>query len=273
MKNTSITLIFLLFSSMSIAYEDQDIDGVEDSIDACPNTPFNLLVNEKGCPDTDEVSATTPKSYRGDFTFKIGTDISTDKTYDNDTSLTLYTNYAYRNLDIALSNSRSTTNSSYSKENSYGDNDIYISTGYLFDLPSSQLKLSLGTKIADNEDSNTSRDNDYFASINFSYLLNPKQDLFFYLGHTLSGDSNDIDYENYSSFYLGTGYRISNAWYSALSYNYTNSIYSDGDAEQGIAWFNSYSFSENLFATASYNYALEESSYDHTFSLALGVSF
>jgi len=80
MKYTSITLIFLLLSTLSVAYEDHDIDGVEDSLDACPDTPFNVLVNEKGCPDTDEISATTVKTYRGDFTFKIGTDISSDET-------------------------------------------------------------------------------------------------------------------------------------------------------------------------------------------------
>jgi len=109
--------------------------------------------------------------------------------------------------------------------------------------------------------------------MNFNYLLNTKQDLFLYVGHTLSGDSNDVDYEDYSSFSIGTGYSLTESWYSALSYKHTGSIYPDGDAEQGLAWFNSYSFNKNLFATAAYNYALEESSYDHTFSLALGVNF
>ena len=293
MKYTYIILTFLLLTGMSFAYEDHDIDGVEDSVDACPNTPFNVLVNEKGCPDKDEKSATTPKTYRGDFSFKIGTDISQDETYDSDTSLNLYANYAYHNWDISISNSRSSTSNSYTDDNSYSDNDIYITTGYLFDLPSTQIKLSLGTKIADNEESttntsrprrgrsqtvtteeiSTSRDNDYFVAMNVNYLLNTKQDLFLYAGHTLSGDSDDINYEDYSSFSIGTGYAINTSWYSALSYNFTDSIYPNGEAEQGATWFNSYSFSENLFSTASYNYALDEFSYDHTFSLALGINF
>lgn len=293
MKYTSITLTFLLLSGVSVAYQDYDIDGVEDSIDSCPNTPFDILVNDKGCPDTGEKTTTTADNYGGNFTFKVGTDISTDETYESDNSLNLYANYAYRNWDISASNSRSTTNNStYTEDNSYGNNDIYLATGYMFSLPSSQLKLSVGTKIADSEESTTissrqqgrfntivteesiaSRDNDYFASMNFNYLLNPKQDLFFYLGHTLSGDSSDTDYEDYSSFSVGTGYAINKSWYSAVSYNYTGSIYTDGDPEQGLAWFNSYNFSKNLFATAAYNYALEDFSYDHTFSLALGVHF
>lgn len=273
MKYTSISLIFLLLSSMGVAYEDNDIDGVEDSVDECPDTPFDVLVNEKGCPEKDELSATTLKSYLGDIIFKVGTDISTDDTYDRDSSLNLYANYAYHNWDISISNSRSTTNSDYSEDTTFSDNDIYLNTGYIFDLSNSQLKLSMGTKIADNEEAISSRDNDYFASMNFNYLLNSKQDVFFYLAYTLSGDSDDVDYEDFASFYLGTGYLITDSWYSSLSYNHTDSIYSDGDAQNGIAWFNSYSFSDNLFATASYNYALEDSSYDHTFSLALGVKF
>jgi len=297
MKYTSIPLILILLSGMSMAYEDQDIDGVEDSIDECPNTPFDALVDKRGCLNTNEPKATTPKSYIGHFTFKVGTDISSDETYETDSSLNLYANYSYKNWDISISNSRSVSSNNYTEDNSYSDSDIYVTTGYLFDLSNSQLKLSIGTKIVDDEDSTTSttntqqrrgrrinsvptenessssRDNDYFASLNFSYFLNSKQDIFFYLGHTLSGDSDEMDYEDYSSLSLGTGYSLNSSWYSSLSYNYTGSIYPDGEAQQGITWFNSYSFNKNLFATASYTYALDDSSYDNTLSFALGVRF
>ncbi len=294
MNYTSIPLIFLLLSNISIAYEDNDIDGVEDSVDECPNTPFDALVNEKGCAD-NQISVIIPN--RGNFIFKIGSDISIDETYDNESSLNLYANYSYKNWDISISNSRSVSSNSYTEDNSYSDNDIYITTGYLFNLSSSQLKLSIGTKIVDDEESTTSttntqqrrgrrinsvpteeqssssRDNDYFASLNFSYFLNSKQDIFFYLGYTISGDSDEMDYEDYSFFSLGTGYSLYSSWYSSLSYNYTGSIYPDGEAQQGITWFNSYSFTKNFFATASYTYALDDFSYDNTFSLSLGLKF
>ena len=66
MRYTSIPLILILLSGMSIAYEDQDIDGVEDSVDECPNTPFDALVDKRGCSNTNEPKATTPKSYNGE---------------------------------------------------------------------------------------------------------------------------------------------------------------------------------------------------------------
>ncbi|MBU1668927.1 thrombospondin type 3 repeat-containing protein [bacterium] len=293
MKYTSITLTLLLFSSISVADQDYDIDGVEDSLDACPNTPFDVLVDAQGCPSSGEISSNTANKYLGQFTFKVGTDIRTDETYENTNALNLYANYRYRQWDVSVSNSRTTTNNSYTEDNSDSDNDIYLATGYTFMLPQSAIKLSVGTKLVNDDTQNVttttrgrnfvnvnpitqtiaSRDNDYFASLNFNYLLNSKQDMFLYYGYTLSGDSTDTEYEDYSSFSLGTGYALTNAWYSALSYNYTGSIYPTGEAEQGLSWFNSYSFNKNLFATAAYTYALEDFSYDNTFSLALGVRF
>ncbi|NEW60595.1 hypothetical protein GSY74_04800 [Sulfurovum sp. bin170] len=292
MKYKIITLTFLLLSSTALAFQDYDIDGVEDSADLCPDTPFDVLVNKDGCPQSGEKTQTN--DYYGRLTLKIGTDISRDETYEDDSSFNLYANYRYRNWDVAISNSRTTSNSSYTEDNSYSDDDIYLSTGYIFSLPSSKMKLSIGSKIVnDGSDTTTStrqqgrfsqhitteeetvasRDNDYFASVNFNYLLSPKQDIFLYYGHTLSGDSKDMDYEDYSSFSIGTGYALTNSWYSALSYNHTSSIYPDADAEQGLSWFNSYKFTKNIFAMASYKYALEDFSYDHTLSLGLGVYF
>lgn len=291
MKYTSITLSLLLLSSISVAYQDYDIDGVEDSLDACPNTPFNALVDAQGCPSQGEVPSKKTNNYLGQLTFKVGTDISTDETYENANALNLYANYRYRHWDVSLSNSRTTTNNSYTEDNSDSDNDIYLATGYMFILPQSVIKLSVGTKLVDDTQSTSttnnrgrnllntstqtiaSRDNDYFASLNFNYLLTNKQDMFLYYGYTLSGDSSDTDYEDYSSFSLGTGYALNKVWYSALSYNYTGSIYPTGEAEQGLSWFNSYNFNKNLFATAAYTYALEDFSYDNTFSMAVGVRF
>ncbi|NOZ90749.1 MAG: hypothetical protein GXO60_05650 [Epsilonproteobacteria bacterium] len=290
----SKTIIFslLLLSNLALSYQDVDIDGVDDSIDNCLDTPFDELVDKNGCSKTQKTT-----KYYGHLTLKIGTDIFTDKYYDDDSSLNLYANYQYNNWDISISNSRSNSNSAYNEDNSYSDNDVYISLGYTFNHPKNIVKLSVGTKLAGDVDDTTqienisnrygrwnssstsiqtvdeSRDDDYFASVNYSYLINTKQNIFAYYSYTLSGDSKSVDYEDYSSFSLGSGYSFTPKWYSALSYNYTGSIYKDVDASQSIDWFNSYSFTKNIFATAGYSYALDDLSYDNTFSIALGVTF
>jgi len=287
----------LLLSNNVNAFQDSDIDGVSDAIDLCPNTPFEALVNIKGCSHSQESSLVQKKeqSYRGALTLKIGDTLLNDEYYDSENYLNLYANYRYRNWDVSVSNSRATTSSSYTEDNSDSDNNIYLSTGYTFSLPQSSLKLSVGTKIVDSDDDSSStqrvengrgnnnrviddsslesRDNDYFASINYNYNVTSKQNLFLYYGYTSSGDSNSIDYEDYSSFSIGTGHSFGKSLYSALSYNYTESIYPNVDAEQGVTWFNSYNFNKNIFATASYTYALEDYSYDNTLSFGLGFYF
>jgi hypothetical protein len=297
----NVGFILLLFSVSASAFQDSDIDGVSDAIDLCPNTPFEALVNSKGCStsqDTHSSSLKTP-TYLGALTLKIGDTLRSDEYYDSENYLDFYANYRYLNWDISISNSRGTTTHSYTEDNSDTDNNIYLSTGYLFPLPKSSIKFSIGTKIVDDTENSSansiqrnnyaifnrsssiieddtlveSRDNDYFASMNYNYNVTAKQNLFLYYGYTLSGDSKSIDYEDYSSFSLGTGHSFGKSFYSALSYNYTGSIYSNVDAEQGITWFNSYNFNKNIFATASYTYALEDYSYDNTLSFALGFYF
>lgn len=295
--------LFLLMSSSLLAFQDSDLDGVEDSLDLCPNTSFELLVNKNGCASSQNKNSKNSTSNNiGALTFTVGTTFLSDENYDDDNYLNLYANYRYKNWDVSLSNSRSTNSSSYTEDNSNSDNDFYISTGYTVPLSKSSLKLSIGAKIVDDSDTVTttnssnsiefqkgegrrqtpltnsseittidSRDNDYFASINYNYQFNSKQNAFAYYGYTLAGDSNSIDYEDYSSFSIGTGYALNESLYTALSYNYTGSIYENSDAEERVTWFNSYRFTKNIFANLSYSYGLDDYSYDHSVAFALGL--
>ena len=300
MRYTTLPLLLLLFSTGAFSFQDSDIDGVSDQLDRCPNTPFDVLVDEHGCAthQSNIKTNTTANSYWGSLTLKVGSTVRTDDEYDDENYLNFYADYRYYNWDLSISNAQLTTKSSNTEDNSDSDGDIYVATGYTFALPSSHLKLSVGSKIVDDSTSSTeiasriqgggrfsqpltttttttsdSRDNDYFGSINYSYHLTPTHDLFAYYGYTLSGDSSEIDYEDYSSFSIGTGHAFTPSWYSALSYNYTGSIYPDGEAEEGVTWFNHYQFTKNIFATVSYTHALDDYSYDNSFALALGFYF
>jgi len=311
------SLVVILATSGAFAYQDFDIDGVDDSVDLCPNTPFDELVDENGCSKSQK-----PKRSRreyGHLTLKVGTDIYRDSDYEDDESLNLYANYRYRSWDVSVSNSRSisSTTSSYSEENSYSSSDVYISLGKSFNIKKGTVKFSVGTKIAGDVDEDKvkrykgrwqlrkygiesgatpqggetqtqsnqlstdselnslyeERDNDYFASINYSYPISNRQNLFLYYGYTISGDSKSVDYQNYSSFSIGTGYMVTNRWYSAISYNYTGSIYKGEDPAQSLSWYNSYSFTKYVFASAGYSYALDDISYKNRYSFAVGVNF
>jgi hypothetical protein len=257
----------LLLSSTLLAFQDHDIDGIEDSLDRCPNTPFEAFVDKNGCAVNINKKASN-SNYWGALTLKVGSTIQRDDEYEDDEYVDLFANYRYHNMDISISNSRSTTENSITDDNSNSDNDIYISAGYNLLLSDARLKLSAGTKIVD--DSN-SRDDDYFMGLNYDYFVNSKQNIFLYGGYTFSGDDELIDYDDYSSFSIGTGYTLTPAFYSAISYSYTGSNYPDGDAEEGVTWYNSYSLNKNIFLTAAYTYGIDDYSYDNTFRLGLGL--
>ena len=264
MKYFKLYLISLLSITSAFAYTDNDIDGVDDSIDQCLHTPFDLLVDENGCA--------FGKSNHGALTLKVGSDISFNNPSDSSTNLNFFALYEYNNWDISLSNSNYTTFDNTSGGSSEAG-DLYLSTGYLIKNDKLDTKLSLGTKLATADEGVGTGENDYFASLNLNYFLGEKQDFFLYYGYTLSGDTETIDYEDFSTLSIGTGYTITDKWYSGISYDYTGTNIADGDSYKAISWFNSYAFTQEFFATINYAHSLDNFSYDQTISLKLGVYF
>lgn len=254
---------FLLFVTQLIAYEDSDIDGVEDSIDLCPDTSFDKLVDENGCPEDEK--------YWGSFSLQFGNEISFDSFNERVNNYTLFGSYRYQNWNLSLSNTQQTTYD-INNDASTSRGDLYLTTGYLFDNSGFQTKLSFGTKVALADSDVGTGENDYFTSLNMTYFINNSQSVFGYLSYSLNGDS-EIDYQNSLGYSFGTGYLLNSNWYSSLSYDCSSSIYKEGEKYQALSFFNSYSFLENYFISMNYTYGLDEVSYTHTISTNLGVTF
>ena len=264
MSSTKIFFIYVLVFTKLFAYVDSDIDGVEDAIDLCPDTSFDKLVDENGCPPNER--------YWGELSIQIGNDISFDELDNRTDNYNFFTNYQYKKWNISLSNSDQT---SYDSNNnpSTSTGDMYLNTGYFFPNDYLQTKIGLGAKIATANSEIGTGENDYFVSLSFAHALNEKQNLFSYLSYTLNGDSNETNYKNSVAYSLGTGYMLNQNWYSSLSYDYSSSIYEEGEAYQALSLFNSYTFLEDYFITLNYSYGLDELSYKHTLSLKLGINF
>ena len=244
------------------AFEDSDIDGVSDADDLCPDTSFEYTVDENGCPENSD--------YWGKILVSLGADINRDDTTSTDYNF--FMDYGYNKWDISLySSQQSSIDTSNNKSNSTGD--LYLSTGYSFNLDKSSLKLSLGSKFSTGDDEVSTGEDDYFASLNLSYILNEKTALISQLSYTLSGDSNETNYNNVLGYAFGVGYMLNPNWYSSVLYQRSNSIYPESEDYQALSWFNSYSFTERTFATLNYSRGIDALSYDHTLSLKLGVTF
>lgn len=269
----------LLFSALSFSYQDSDIDGVEESVDRCPDSSFDEVVDKNGCTPTQH--------YFGILTLQIGNDISVENGSQTSTHFNLFANYRYDDWDITLSNAANTAAASSNPLSSaYGD--LYLSTGYYLENSTLTAKLSLGAKLATGEEESdiatgfkhrdphgerATGENDLFTSLYLNYGITPRQYLHLYYRYTISGESSQVDYSNFSSCSLGSGYAFTSQWYSALSYDYSGSPYPDTESYQAISWFNSYTFSKRFFATINYAHGLNDISPDYTLSLRLGVRF
>jgi hypothetical protein len=74
------------------------------------------------------------------------------------------------------------------------------------------------------------------------------------------------------SYYFSLGFGVRNVRYTAFSYEYAEALLPKGEAYRALSWFNTYAFSTNFFLTFNYARGLDESSYNHTVSLKLGVN-
>jgi len=258
-----ISCIFILHNQI-LAYEDSDIDGIEDDIDLCPNTSFDKLVDSNGCPENE--------TYTGIFSLELGNDISIDEENNKINNYSFLGNYTYKEWDFSLSNSQQTT---YNSDNNrvINNGDLYLNLSYQFNHNQFQNAISFGTKIATADENIGTGQNDYFSSIDLDYFLNEKVIFLSQLSYTIIGDTSSINYQNSLAYSLGIGYMLKNSWYSSFSYDYSKSIYKNTPNYQSISWINSYDFFKNYHISLNYSYGMDELSYPHTFSLKLGVTF
>lgn len=246
----------LLFSTVVYGdtYSDYDVDGVEDNIDECPNTPFDLLVDERGCEEG--------KVYRGALTLVAGTIAAVDSQTENITNAQLYVNYRYRDWDISLSTFNDIQQAIANVPNTY-----YVTTGYYVSLfDGLQSKLALGTK-------QSTLQNDYYMNLNLDYSVSAKQNIFLFYSYTIADDSATEIYDNFNTLSLGTGLLLTDNWYSALSYDFSGASLKDTKDYKAISWSNTVMFSSKYFMLATYSYGLSDGASDHTMSLQFGVKF
>jgi len=256
--------LFLMISISLFGYSDSDIDGVDDSKDLCPGTPFDELVDQNGCPQN--------KLFPGKFIIQIGSDTSFNQIDDTISNLNIYANYMIKEWNFSLANSNYyVTNLS----NDAAENNLYLTAGYTFVKDNIRTRFSLGTKfdLSDWASSEQERNNDYYASVNIEYFFQEKHNLFLYYSYTFSGDSDAVDYENFNSLSAGYGYSVTDKWYTALSYNYAQNYYPDTDDYRAVSWYNSYRFSKSIYATLNYAHTFDDISYSHIVTFTIGAYF
>ena len=261
------------FSTLS-AYSDNDMDGVEDAVDKCQNTPLTDLVDLDGC--TKKV-LTVHKNYHR-FNILIGTSYSgynlssVNKSETVSTSLKL--GYAYKKISFKISTSYfNVDGNGYSND---GFNDSYINISYKL-KPIKNLLIYLGTGIILPTYDSTQMNNniDYSGSISLNYSLN-KFSIFSSYRYTLVEDEStltDYSFQNSDATSIGLGYYFTNKLYFSGAYNNSKSIYVGIENIESLSINGYKKFNKHWFTLLFYSYGISDSASDQALSLKLGYSF
>jgi len=278
-----------LLSLSLFAYSDVDMDGVEDSVDQCPNTSLTELVDINGCTIKDLSSPHHYDIILGASYSQISP-VTQEKT---DTMAgSVQVDYYYKNFSVQVSTAF--FNSESSLVSNSGQTDSFIGAYYLL-KPLSGLSLRLGggallpTYQSDINNNNT----DFTASLSASYLYKDFN-LFGSYSYTMINDDDfsytdttsatvNVTYQNTNAFNLGAGFYPTAKLYTSLSYNSSDSIYeafvssttgrSTVEPLESISAYLFYTLDKNWFTTANYAYGLSDSASDHYLSLRVGYYF
>ncbi len=272
MKNIFILLILLTLSLF--AYDDYDMDGVEDKNDKCPNSLITDLVDVNGCTTKALVSPHHYDVIVGSSYSQVNYD-TLEKT--DTVSGTLQLDYYYKNISLQLATSY--FNSDASSYSTKGMNDTFVA-GYYAYKPSQNLSVRVGAGLLlPTYDSGLDNNNiDYVATANLSYAMK-SFNIFGGYSYTFVND-DDIDtldtyvkYQNVNSFYGGVGFYPTVKLYMSAAYNSGDSIYEGVQTIQSASLYAYYSFDAHWFSTLSYAYGLSDSASDHAASIRLGYYF
>jgi len=279
-------ITFMLFASLStvlFAYSDADMDGVDDSIDKCPNTALTDLVDINGCTKT----VLTPKKNNHHFDIIVGanytgsnfTSTPTTETY----SSSLQVDYYYKNFSLQASTSYYVTDSDGYSEN--GLNDSFVGAAYNFHpMDALTFRVGVGVLLPTYDTSLNNNNTDYAASLNLSYMLGKLNIFGGYIYTqindddvvlTLNGGSStqNIVYQDTSAYSIGLGYYLTNKFYVSGAYNQTESIFKNVEDAKTASLYAYYSIDAHWFMNFSYANGLSDSASDHAGSIKLGYYF
>ena len=281
MKKFLPLLLTTLLSSVLFAYSDSDMDGVDDAIDKCPNTPLTDLVDVNGCTKSKvklKKQENNNKSV-GHADVIIGLNyagsnfasLNRSDTY----AASLQADYYYGDFSLqAYTSYYKTAAQDYDES---GLNDSFLGAAYNIHMGQSlSLRLGAGALLPTYKTSLNNNNTDYTASATLNYYFS-NFSLFGGYAYTMINDDDVVDtvyiYEDTNAYSLGGGYSFTNKLYMSATYNLSNSIYQGVDDIKTASLYGYYAINKNNFLIFTYAYGLSDSASDNAVSLKAGYFF
>ncbi len=288
MNYKKLTLFASVLLSLNLhAFTDSDLDGVDDSVDKCPNTPFMDIVDLNGCTKKSLLKTSSSKSSNHHFDIIVGASYSgadyTQTNRSDTTATSLQVDYYYKDLSIQAS-----TSYYYSKENDGSTNngfyDTFVGASYKIEATKDlKFYVGAGALLPTYDTSLNNNNTDYKASVSFSYYLS-KVNLFGAYSYTLIGDDDvtivdnnanayNYTYQDTNSYSGGIGLYATNKLYLSASYFEGDSIYVGYEKIKSASLYAYYTINKNWFSSFSYARGLSDTATDNYASLRLGYFF
>ncbi len=285
-KKSLILFAILLFTQSAQAYTDSDLDGVDDSVDKCPNTPFMDIVDINGCTKKSLLPSNTKSLSYSHYDIIAGISYSGadyNQLNRSDTAASsLQADYYYKDFSLQASLSYY-----YSKESTgrtdKGFYDTFVGASYKIKATDNlKFYIGAGVLLPTYTTSLGNNKTDYKASASLNYSID-KVNLFGGYGYTLIGD-NDVTvtstnggieyrYQNTHSFNGGIGIYATGKLYLSASYFEGDSIYKGYEKIKSASLYSYYTIDTNWFATFNYARGLSDTATDNYVSLRLGYFF
>ena len=236
---------------------DDDMDGVSNEEDKCPNSAFSDIVGADGCKVD---SVVFKKEHHFDISVGLSYSKNDDTQSDNAQNFSLgyyygnFSSYLYTsntNLQNGQSGVDDTTLSFYYKK---ADNEILYKAGAGFYLPTSDIN---------------NNQTDYFLSAKILYYLDD-YDFSIELQHTFMKDTDTKDTNRLS---LSAGYILSDKTYTSLTYTTQDSIYADEKRLQNATLYLNYFFDTHWFVSGEFSLGLSNSATNEYVGMRVGYYF
>jgi len=253
-----LSILIFILTTINANFIDKDLDGVEDSIDKCPNSKLFDIVDKDGCSKENLLNQNNKTknskliNYSIALNYFYSKDFTTNKTY----SISFSFNYKDFNFFI------DTSTYSINDENKLEDTTVALF--YSFDKVL-KYTIGIGSYIPmDNEESNKV---DFFTKFKIYYSFN-KIDAFISYQKIFNRDK---DSSNTKSLTFNIGYNFNKNLYYSLSYT-KNSTDNENKSEY-LSLFSNYYINKNVYISANYTKGLNKNSIDKSYSLSIGYDF
>lgn len=269
MMTKKLLTLGLLASTLSYAQgiNDEDFDGVPDSLDQCPHTPFLNQVNAQGCTTT---ILTLPNETEYDsMTLTLGYGFSTNEDLAGrqrqDTG-TVQLSYYHNNWSYSLRSGY------YSHDTNSGILDTTFKIRKRIKL-TKKLKLGLGAGIKLPTYDFTGNKTDYTLYSSLSYYPTRSLSLFTGLSHTFVKDEKIITpLRDTNNFYIGTGYFFTKHFYANVTFGLSESKFTNEHVARSLGTTLYYKINKDWFTTLSYNREIDEEIHD-SLNFKIGYKF